>query len=275
MATAEKPCLLMLLYVVCSCCLLENRLTFDSTFNMLWWISTKTQGWNRKIFLRGQSHFSWCFPGVKCLFPVENVLFGKPKTNLRGFERWEAKKKKKKKKKKRKKKEKKNVLSSFCNFCNFSIFHFQFQPSLLQFSSFLLNFFTPFHFFLASFFPGRSAKILRSEVEGALCPACYATGYQVQRSPIRSSWKIGWKCFKMAQITRSFCKIGKATKVKRLSSMLNVYLGNKVRCVLKECLCVFLPTIQKCEKEVKISPFFFKWAPFQNLFSKIENTYIF
>ena len=36
----------------------------------------------RNIFQRGQSHFSWFFPGVKCFFPVKNSHFGRHKTNL-------------------------------------------------------------------------------------------------------------------------------------------------------------------------------------------------
>ena len=58
------------------------------------------QGRNRHVFLRGQSHFSWFFPGVKCFFPVENSHFGRPKTNFCCFQKWKAKKKKKKKLKK-------------------------------------------------------------------------------------------------------------------------------------------------------------------------------
>ena len=79
------------------------------------------QGRNRKIFLRGQSHFSWFFPGVKCFFLVENFHFGSPKTNFRRFEKWKAKKKKKKKKK-----------GSSPHFRTFSYFHFQFPPSFLH-----------------------------------------------------------------------------------------------------------------------------------------------
>ena len=123
------------------------------------------QGRNRKIFLGGQSHFSWLFPGVKCFFPVENFHF-------RSFLLfWKVKSKKKKKKKKK-------VLYSFSNFPLLpSIFNF--PPSLLQFSFFSSPFPPPlFPFFPCLFFPGRSAKISRSEVSGDTLPpppACYAT----------------------------------------------------------------------------------------------------
>ena len=71
----------------------------------------------------------------------------------------------------------KKVLSSFVTFPP-SIFNF--PSSLLQFSFFSSQFSPLFPFFLASFFPGRSAQISRSQVSGgggggALSPACYAT----------------------------------------------------------------------------------------------------
>ena len=119
----------------------------------------KTGGVTEKFFWGGKLIFPDFFHGVKCFFPVENFHFGSPKTNLSGFEKWEAKKKKKKKKKK--------VLSSFCNF---STFHFQF--STFPFTIFLLFFsiFTPSHFFLASFFPVGQQKFPNQKSLGELCP---------------------------------------------------------------------------------------------------------
>ena len=115
-------------------------------FRMLDGISlTCLQGCNRKIFLRGQSHFPDFFPDVKCFFLVENFHFGTPKTNLK----------------------KRGVLSSFWKFSlyPFSIFHLPFY----NFPSFLLHF-PPFQFFPCLFFPGRSAEISRSEVSGGTAP---------------------------------------------------------------------------------------------------------
>ena len=119
------------------------------------------QGRNRKIFLRGQNHFSWFFPGVKCFFPVENFHFGWPKTNFSGFgfEKWQAKRKKKERKKK------KGPLLIFVTF-PLSMFHFPFTIFLLS------SIFTLFPFFPCLFFPGRSAEISQSEVLGGAhyCP---------------------------------------------------------------------------------------------------------
>ena len=135
-------------------CILSQR-----TFNF-----RPRQGRNRKIFLRGQSHFPdfLFFLGVKCFFfvQVENFNFGRPKTNFSRFEKWKGQKKKK-------------VLSSFWNFSllPFSIFTFPFTIFLLCFSISPL-----LHFSLASFLPGRSAEISRSEVSGGILPPCYATG---------------------------------------------------------------------------------------------------
>ena len=143
------------------------------------WPERSAQGW--KIFLRGQCHFSWFFPGVKYFFPVENFHFGSPKTNFSGFEKWKVKTKTKKQTE-QKKKRKKKVLCSFWTF-----FHLQFSIFHLPFSIFLL--FSPFSiFFLCSFFPVGQHKFPRSKVFwGALCPACYATGlaYMVFHKNIR------------------------------------------------------------------------------------------
>ena len=114
------------------------------------------QGRNRHIFLWGQSHFSWFFPGVKCFFPVENSHFGTPKTNFRRFQKWNAKKKKKKGP---------HLFPLFLTF----------PSSLFPFTIFLLFFaiFTPFPFFPCQYvsknFP------LRSLWGHFAPPACYAT----------------------------------------------------------------------------------------------------
>ena len=108
------------------------------------------QGRNRHILLRGQSDFSWFFPGVKCFFPVENSHFGRPKTNFRRFQKWKAKKKKKKEK----------VVTTFYHF---SYFHFQFSFFSSQFSPL-------FPFFLASFFPKRHLKFPGQQSLGGTLP---------------------------------------------------------------------------------------------------------
>ena len=103
------------------------------------------QGCNRKIFLMGQSQFSWFFfPGMKCFFPVENFHFGRPKKKKQILVVLKSEKQKKKK----------NL--------PFSIFHLPFY----NFPSFLLNFHPFFPFFPCLFFPSRSAEISRSEVSG-------------------------------------------------------------------------------------------------------------
>ena len=87
------------------------------------------------FFWGGKVIFPDFFPGVKCFFPVENSHFGRPKTNFRRFQKWKAKKKKK-------------VLTSFSDvfLLPFPIFHL------------FYSIFTPFPFFLASFFPIRQQK---------------------------------------------------------------------------------------------------------------------
>ena len=110
------------------------------------WTNSK-QGRNRKIFPRGQNHFSWFFfPVWNAFFPVENFHFGTPKTNFCHFEKWKAKKKKKKKK---------DPLLILLLLELFSSFHFQFS----FFSS-------PFSVFSLPLFPSRSAEISQSEVSG-------------------------------------------------------------------------------------------------------------
>ena len=134
------------------------------------------QGRNRKIFLRGQSHFSWFFfPGVKCFFPVENFHFGRPKTNFSRFEKWKEKKERKKEKKKEEEEKSPLLILEL-----FPHFIFNFPPSLLQFSFFSSPFSHLFHFFLASSFPVGQQKCLGQKSLGELChpppPTCYATG---------------------------------------------------------------------------------------------------
>ena len=101
----------------------------------------QTQGRKRKIFHRGQSNFSWFFPGVKCLFPVENSHFGRSKTNFSGFEKW-------------KKRKRKGPLLIFLTIPP-SIFNF--PPSLFRFSFFSAPFSLIFLQCLS--FPGRSEEI--------------------------------------------------------------------------------------------------------------------
>ena len=105
-----------------------------------------TQGRNRHIFLRGQSHFSWFFfPDVKCFFPVENSDFGRPKNKFPSFSKVKSKKEKKKKKKKC------PHLFSELFLLPFPIFHLFTFP--LQFSFFSSQFLPLSPFFLAYFFP--------------------------------------------------------------------------------------------------------------------------
>ena len=95
--------------------------------------------WGEKVI------FPDFFPGVKCIFPVENFHFGRPKTNFSGFEKW--------------------------NNLPFSIFQFSIFPFTIFLSFFSIS--TPFPFFPCLFFPSRSAEISWSEVSGALCTSCY------------------------------------------------------------------------------------------------------
>ena len=130
-------------------------------------LTNDSQGRNRKILLRGQSHFSLFFPDVKCFFPVENFHFGWPKTNF--SEKWKAKQTKqniKTKKKQTNKQTNKNKTKkkSSPHFVTFPLSIFNFPPSLLQFSFFSSQFSHLFPFLL-DFFP-------RSEVSGGTLPPC-------------------------------------------------------------------------------------------------------
>ena len=105
---------------------------------------------------------------MKCIFPVENSNFCRPKANSSGFEKWKAKKEKKEKKRKEKK-ERKKKSSYFVTF----LLPFHFPPSLFQFSFF---FFSIFSFFPCLSFSGRLAEISRWKVSGGghSAPNCYA-----------------------------------------------------------------------------------------------------
>ena len=115
----------------------------------------RAQGRNRKVFLRGQSHFALFFSPAWNAFFVENYHFGRPKTNFSGFQKWQTNKQRKK------------VLSSFCNF---STFYFPFFT--VPFTVFLLFFsiFNPFPFFLASFFPVGQQKFPGQKSRGHFAP---------------------------------------------------------------------------------------------------------
>ena len=116
------------------------------------------QGRNRHIFLRGQSHFSWFFPGTKCFFPVENSHFGRPKINFIRFEKWKAKKKKS------------PHLFLLLFLLPFSIFH-------LPFFNFPFFFCSIFPIFFASLFAVRQQKFpgqksLEGTLPSRLLPHC-------------------------------------------------------------------------------------------------------
>ena len=113
------------------------------------------QGRNRKIFLRGQSHFPDFFPTWNVFLPVGNFHFGRPKTNFSGFEKWKERGGEKKKKKKK----------SSPHFVTFPSSTFLFTIFLLFFSIF-----TPFPFFLASFFPVGQQKFPGHKSWGILQP---------------------------------------------------------------------------------------------------------
>ena len=122
------------------------------------WIDIQSgwmQGHNRKIFLRGQSNFSWFFSQHEMHFPGRNFHFGRPKTNFSVF--WKVRRRKKKR--------------SSPHFVTFPPSIFNFPPSLLQFS-FLSSQFSPlFPFFLASFIPVGQQKLPGQKFLGALCPS--------------------------------------------------------------------------------------------------------
>ena len=98
------------------------------------------------FFWGGKVIFPDFFPSVKCIFPVENSHFGRPKTNFSCFEKWKAKNEKREREKK-----KKGPLL----FLYFSSFTFKFSTFL--FSIFLL-FCSIFTIFLASLYPIRQHK---------------------------------------------------------------------------------------------------------------------
>ena len=129
---------------------------------------TYAQGRNRHIFLRGQSHFSWFFPGVKCFFPGRKFpSFTKVKSQ----------------KKKKKSPHPLSTLLTFptsiSNFPNFPSSLLQFSTFLLQFSFFSSQFYPFFHFSLPLFFPIRRQKFpgqkSREGHSASPGPTCYAT----------------------------------------------------------------------------------------------------
>ena len=132
---------------------------------------------------------------MKCFFPVENSHFGRPKTNFRRFQKWKAKKKKKKK-----------VLTSFSDvfLLPFQIFHL------------FCSIFTPFPFFLASFFPIRQQKFPGQKSLGGHSappcpPACYATVRNANDN-IHFCWQLRVRAFfhKSVRVCHVYCnfKIG-------------------------------------------------------------------
>ena len=116
---------------------------------------TSVQGCNRKIVLKGQSHFPDFF---QMLFLGRKFPFWLTQNKFQWFLKVKSKKKKKKKKRK---KERKRM--SFPHFVTFPPYIFKFPPSLFQFSFFFPHF--PF-FFPCLSFPDRSAEISWSEVSG-------------------------------------------------------------------------------------------------------------
>ena len=122
----------------------------SSLFNFLGWMDRGLIG---KFFWGGRVIFPDFFPGVKCFFPVENFHFGRPKTNVRRFEKWQAKTKQKTKQNKKQKKKTKNKTKKKSSphlgtfpFLHFQFFTFPFTIFLLFFSIFPL-----FHFSLLLF----------------------------------------------------------------------------------------------------------------------------
>ena len=117
----------------------------------------RNQGRNRHIFWRGKVISPDFFPGVKCVFPVENSHFGRP-NQISVVSNVKCKEKKKKKKGKR----------SSPRFITFPTSISNFPPPFYNFSF--------FPFSLPLFFPIRQQKIPLPEVSGGtLPPACYAT----------------------------------------------------------------------------------------------------
>ena len=108
-------------------------------------------GRNRKIFLRGQSNFSWFISRRDMLFPGSNFHFGRPKTNFSRLEKWKEKKRKKKP-------------------SSFPFFHFQFFTFLFTIL-FFSSPFSPFPFFsLPLFFLVGQHKFPIRSLGGAPCP---------------------------------------------------------------------------------------------------------
>ena len=138
---------------------------------------------NRKNFPRGQSYFSWFFPGVKCFFLVANVHIGRHKTTkqilvvLKSDKQKKKRKKEKKKEKKERKERKKRKRRRSSrkkrfspHFVTFSPSIFNFPPSLLQFSIFSSQFLPFFSFSLTSSFPVGQQKFPLQKYLGAPAP---------------------------------------------------------------------------------------------------------
>ena len=140
--------------------------TFDPIIVCAWVVvtgqGTGHQGRNRENFFFSEgakSFFLIFFPRCEMLFPGRKFPLWYTHNKFSGFEKSKNEKQKKKKKKKRKK-ERSSTHYSFCIFFTF--------PSTI----FLLFFsiFTPFHFFLASFFPiGQLILSPGQKSLGALC----------------------------------------------------------------------------------------------------------
>ena len=125
------------------------------------------QGCNRKIFLRGQSHFSWFFSRREMLFPVEISILVAQKQIFVILK--SEKQNKTKQNKTKQQNQKQNKKKGPLLFRTFPTSIFNFPPSLLQFSSFSSPF-PPFPFFLASFFPVGQQKFPGQKSQGHSAP---------------------------------------------------------------------------------------------------------
>ena len=131
--TTTAQCLILMLWVFLEDVVTIYRNTFENRKNGLAFFlgegdvlisrmdrDVSSRGVTGIFFWGGKVIFPDYFPGVKCFFPVENSHFGRPKTNLRRFQKRKAKKKKK----------------SSPLFITFPTSISNFPPSLLQFSFF-------------------------------------------------------------------------------------------------------------------------------------------
>ena len=155
-------------------------------------------GCKRKIFLRGQSHFSWFFSRREMLFPSRKFPFWLTQNKFQSFL-------------KVKRKKKKDPLLIFVTFPPYIIFHLPF----LNFPSF----FPIFPFFFASLFPiGQQKFPGQKSLGGTLLPApclpppCYTTGSfnlenNIYIEPIHIRYRVIFKqpTFKKYFIVSCFC----------------------------------------------------------------------